>query len=523
MPLKKRSATETPTKSAKVPKPATCGLSAAELMEDCGLTYNDFLLLPGYINFSADEVDCTSQLTRNITLRTPFVSSPMDTVTETKMAITMALLGGIGILHNNNTIQEQAAMVKEVKRYRQGFILDPTVLPPTSTVAEALELSQKLNYNGFPIIENELLVGLVTRRDMDLLPEAEHHRPLREVMTPFDKLVVGTSGISLKEAQVKLKTSKKGKLPLVDDAGRLVAMISKSDLKKESNFPLATLDAEGQLLVGAAIGTHQDDRDRCDALVEAGVSVIVLDSSQGNSIYQQEMLQWVKAHHPTVDVIAGNVVTQEQAHTLIQAGADGLRVGMGSGSICITQEVCAVGRPQGTAVYRVASYAQKAGIPIIADGGISNVGHVIKAMALGANCVMMGSMLAGTTESPGEYFYNEEGLRMKKYRGMGSIGAMKQGQSSKRYFSEKATIKVAQGVEGSIADKGTIHVFVPYVLRGVQHGCQDAGSRSLDQLRQRGADGTLRFERRSPSAQTEGGVHGLTSFTKQLFWKTEQK
>jgi IMP dehydrogenase len=482
--------------------------------------YDDLIMMPGHIGFGVNDIDISSHLTKNIKLQAPFVSSPMDTVTEHKMAITMALQGGIGIIHSNMSVDEQAEEVHKVKKFKNGFITDPKCLSPDNTAEDVFRTKAELGFSSFPITQDGKmggkLVGIISNRDTGFIenPNAK----ISEFMTPRDQLTVANDGVSLTEANAILKQSKKGKLPVVNANDELVALIARTDLQKNRDNPLASKDKKNkQLLVGAAIGTRPDDRERAKALVDAGVDVLVVDSSQGDSIYQIEMIQYLKREFPHVDVIGGNVVTPLQALHLIQAGVDGLRVGMGIGSICTTQEVCAVGRAQASAVYHVAKFARKYGVPIIADGGIKSTGHITKALCLGAGAVMMGSMLAGTDESPGEYFY-QDGVRLKRYRGMGSLEAMQKGGEKRYVWDDTATtVKVAQGVSGAVQDKGTLRRYIPYLMQGVRHGLQDAGCSSVEEAREMLYADKLRFEIRSPAAQSEGGVHGLHSYQKRLY------
>mmetsp|Transcript_15707 Transcript_15707/g.37097 ORF Transcript_15707/g.37097 Transcript_15707/m.37097 type:complete len:517 (-) Transcript_15707:185-1735(-) len=487
------------------------GLSAKDLFgQGVGITYDDFLLLPGHINFNPEDVTTGCKLTKKINLAVPFVSSPMDTVTEANLAIALALHGGIGIIHYNMTAEKQAREVRKVKLHKNGFINHPICLSPDHTVADVNEIKTKYGFSGIPITEdgstNGKLVGIVTARDVDWVLDSS--TKLSQCMTHGAELVVGTEAMTLLEADNVLRKSKKGKLPIVNEAGELVSLISRRDLIKHREFPNATKDPKSkQLLVGAALGTRPEDKERLAMLVAEGVDVVVLDSAQGDSIYQREMIQYIKATYPDIEVIGGNVVTQYQAANLIDAGADALRVGMGSGSICTTQEVLACGRAAATGVYRVSEIARQFGVPVMADGGIRSPGHIMKALAAGANIVMMGSMLAGTDETPGDWIWRE-GARVKAFRGMGSEEAMKAG-SGKRYNVQGAPIKVAQGISATVLDKGSLHTWLPYLTQCLRLALQDVGCRDLSQLHAARVAGHLRFERRSPAAQSEGSIHSV--------------
>ncbi|OHB34817.1 MAG: IMP dehydrogenase, partial [Planctomycetes bacterium GWA2_40_7] len=441
------------------------GFSAEEFFEDGGgLTYSDFILLPGHIGFPTDEVDLETNLTRNLRVKRPLVSSPMDTVTESKMAIYLALLGGIGIIHYNNTIEEQAREVRLVKRFENGFITDPVTLSPENTISDVDKIKKTYGFSGIPITEDGTLktklTGIVTRRDIDF--EIDRTKKLREVMVT--SLVTANAGISLAEGNKILNESKKGKLPLVDKNGLLVSLMSRTDLLKNEDFPFASKNKEKQLLVGATVSTRDEDRERLKELVDAGADVVVIDASQGDSIYQHKMIEYLKKNYPNIEVIGGNVVTAKQCKSLIDKGVDALRIGMGSGSICITQDAMAVGRAQGSAVYHCAKFAREyAGIPVIADGGIANIGYIVKALSLGASTVMLGAMLAGTNEAPGDYYY-EGGVRLKKYRGMASLEAMNKG-GDKRYYAENNKVKIVQGVSGTVVDKGSVTHFGEYIIK----------------------------------------------------------
>lgn len=483
-------------------------------------TYDDVIFAPGHIDFAAGDVDLTANVTRNIRIRTPLVSSPMDTVTEAEMAVAMATVGGVGIIHYNSTIEEQLRHVRAAKTHTPGFVVHPAVLPATATLADLYEMKEARGYGSVAVTDTGALggklLGLVTTRDYDFVSDLS--TPLAEVMTR-DLRTANAEEVTSESAMRALAACRHGKLPIVDGEGRLVGLATRALFRDNAKMPFGgapSIAPDGRLLVGAAIGTRDSDKERIRALREQGhVDLVVLDSSQGDSSFQLAMLAHIKREHPGLDVICGNVVTSAQARRLIEAGADALRVGMGSGSICTTQEVCAVGRGQATAVYHTSRLANALGVPVIADGGIQNSGHIVKALALGASTVMAGSLFAGTREAPGEYM-TVDGVRVKKYRGMGSLDAMSKG-SEARYLSDTQSLKIAQGVAGVVRDKGSVRRNVPYLAQAVRQGFQDLGVRSIPDAHDALYGGAQRLEARTGAAQAEGGVHHLHAYEKRAW------
>ena len=491
------------------------GVSVHELFQKQeGVTFDDFILLPNFIDFLPQDVSLKTRLSKNLNLQVPIVSSPMDTVTEHEMAIALASLGGLGIIHSNQTAEEQAKQVEKVKRFKNGFISDPITLSPNDLISDVLRIKEKFGFSGIPVTEtgkiNAKLVGIITNRDIDF--ETNVSKKVSDVMNSH--LTTATVGVSLREANEILKISKKGRLPIIDEEGRLISLICRTDLKKNQDFPLSSKDSQKRLQVGASISTHLNDRERIEAVLEKGVDLLVIDAAQGYSSFQINLIKEIKQKYPELDIMAGNVVTQEQAAGLIKAGADALRVGMGPGSICITQDTMACGRSQASAIYATARLAREYDVPVVADGGIINIGDIVKALAIGASTVMVGSLLAGTKESPGDYFYSN-GVRLKKYRGMASKEAIQE-RGSNRYFLDKEVTRVAQGVSGTVVDRGSMYEFLPYIVQGLKHAFQDIGCRDLIMLRNAMLNGNLKFEKRSHTSQLQGGVHSLHSYEKPI-------
>ncbi|MBK7099689.1 MAG: IMP dehydrogenase [Sphingobacteriales bacterium] len=445
------------------------------------LTFDDVLLMPAYSQVLPRDVDISSKLTKDITLNTPILSAAMDTVTEAALATAIAREGGLGILHKNMSIERQAEQVRKVKRSESGLILDPITLQEDATIGDALHLMKENKIGGIPIVDgNRRLVGILTNRDLRF--EENYKRKVSEVMTK-ENLVTAPDGTDLKKAKVILRQYKFEKLPVVDKQGRLTGLITYRDILQASSFPNAVKDSFGRLLVGAGIGITADVEDRIDALQQVGVDIVVLDSAHGHSKGVIDALKKIKKTFKKINVIAGNVGTAEGARMLAEAGADAVKVGIGPGSICTTRIVAGAGMPQLTAIMEAASGLQKSGVPMIADGGIRYTGDMVKAIAAGANCVMMGSIFAGTEESPGETVIFE-GRKYKTYRGMGSLGAMSKG-SSDRYFQDpEDDVKkfVPEGIEGRVAYKGTLKEVIYQFTGGLRAGMGYCGAKTINDL-----------------------------------------
>jgi IMP dehydrogenase len=445
-----------------------------------GITFDDVLLVPRYSAVVPSEVDTSTRVTRGIQLKIPIVSSPMDTVTESEMAIALAQEGGLGVIHKNLSIERQAEEVDKVKRSANGIIMDPVTLPPSATVARAREVMDQQNISGVPITaDGRRLVGIITRRDLRFLESGE--TPIAEIMTKSG-LVTATGTVSLDEAETILMANKVEKLLLVDAQGLLTGLITIKDIDMMKRFPNACKDRQGRLRVGAAIGVF--DHDRAAAMIAKGVDILVVDSAHGHSANVLETVSAIKKRWE-IEVVAGNVATREGCRDLIKAGADGVKVGIGPGSICTTRVISGVGVPQITAVWEASQEAAGAGVPVIADGGIRYSGDITKAIAAGASCCMIGGLLAGTAESPGQTVLYQ-GRTFKAYRGMGSLGAMVQG-SSERY-RQKVTGRgsdklVPEGVEGRVPFKGPMSVFVYQLVGGLRAGMGYCGTRTIDELR----------------------------------------
>jgi len=480
-----------------------------------GLTYDDVLLLPGETMMAPDEIDTSSRLTRDITLKVPLVSAAMDTVTEARMAIAMARQGGIGVLHRNLSIEDQARQVDLVKRTQTGIISNPVTVAETLTLSELDKLAGEYRISGFPVVNSDgVLLGMVTNRDLRFTPVAQWETTkVSDVMTR-PPLITGTDGMSRQEATDLLRAHKIERLPLVDEYGHLTGLITVKDFVKSEQFPNASKDGQGRLLVGAAIGYFGDAWERATTLIDAGVDVLVADTAHGNVGLLLDMVKRLKRDPATrdVQVIGGNIATREGAQAFIDAGADAIKVGVGPGSICTTRIVTGVGVPQITAIYEAATVARPAGIPVIADGGMRYSGEIGKAIVAGAEAVMLGSMLAGTEESPGETMLIN-GKQFKAYRGMGSIGAMasrgRKSYSKDRYFQAEITddtLIVPEGVEGQVPYTGRLGAVLHQLVGGLHQTMFYVGARTIPELQEKG-----RFIQITSASLRESHPHSISA------------
>ncbi|HYF74178.1 MAG TPA: IMP dehydrogenase [Nocardioides sp.] len=478
-----------------------------------GLTYDDVLLLPGHSDLAPSDIDMTSRLTREISLKVPLVSAAMDTVTESRMAIAMARQGGLGVLHRNLSIEDQAYQVDLVKRTQTGIISNPVTIGPDATLEQLDQLAGEYRISGFPVVDAEhRLLGMITNRDLRFTPVAEWATTkVDEVMTPMP-LITGHSDISREDATVLLRQHKRERLPLVDEAGHLTGLITVKDFVKGEQFPNASYDGAGRLMVGAAIGYFGDAWQRATTLIEAGVDVLVADTAHGHVTLLLDMVRRLKSDPATshVQVIGGNVATREGAQAFVDAGADAVKVGFGPGSICTTRVVTGCGVPQVTAVYEASLACQPAGVPVIADGGLQQSGDIAKAIVAGAETVMIGSLLAGCEESPGELIF-VNGKQYKSYRGMGSLAAMssrgKKSYSKDRYFQAEVTSDdkiVPEGIEGQVAYRGPLAAVAHQLIGGLNQSMFYVGAATIPELQAKG-----RFVRITSASLKESHPHDV--------------
>lgn len=492
------------------------GVSIKELFEinkGVSIAYNDLIILPRYTSFKANEIALTTKLTRNVNLEIPIVSSPMDTVTGEAMAKWMALLGGIGIIHYNNTIEQQKEMISKVKRFENGFISEPVTKKPNDLIISL----KNLPYSTIPVTEDGSshgrLVGLINKYDFSF--EKHSNLEIKDRMVYRDKLkladldeILVDNKLSLSKANDILLESHSFSLPILDKKGFLKYLVTRKDIDKAEDYPLATKDKNKKLRVGAAVGTTEEDKKRIDALAKVDVDVVKIDCAHAHTFYQIEMIKYIKKNYPEVDVISGNIVTGKAAEDLIKAGVDAICVGMGVGSICTTQEVTAAGRAQASAIYYTAEIARRHKIPLIADGGISQSGQITKALILGAHACMVGNLLAGTDEALGEWIIAPNGEKIKRYRGMGSYEAMKEG-SAKRYSINLNKAKAAEGVSAAVNSRGHIYEWLPIIISGIKQGMEKIGCRNIKEIRNNAEKGEIKVEKRTDSAQREGDIHDL--------------
>jgi IMP dehydrogenase len=468
------------------------------------LTFDDVLLVPAHSTVLPKDVDLTTKLTRDITLNIPLVSAAMDTVTEARLAIALAQEGGIGIIHKNMSIEAQADQVRQVKKFESGIINDPITVPPTVSIRDVLEITQANNISGVPVVDGENLVGIVTSRDLRFVTELD--APLTDIMTPKDRLVTVKEGASKAEVQALLHKHRIEKILVINDQFHLRGMITVKDIQKSTDFPNACKDERERLRAGAAVGVGAGTDERVEALVEAGVDVLVVDTAHGHSQGVLDRVAWVKKHFPQVQVIGGNIATAEAALDLVKAGADGVKVGIGPGSICTTRIVAGVGVPQISAIHNVKEALEGTGVPFIADGGVRFSGDLSKAIAAGAYCVMIGGMFAGTEEAPGEVELYQ-GRSYKSYRGMGSLGAMQQG-SSDRYFQDTentADKLVPEGIEGRVPYKGSIIAILHQMVGGLRSSMGYVGASDMEEMRTK-----PHFVRVTNAGMQESHVHDVT-------------